>query len=271
MAFKTREDLYHKIIEAFSRQSEIRKITIFGKNAEGTSDSYSDIDIRVHSNNLPKTASLYLSLFNQISPVLGTFLIASNESSLSQMIMLKDYSPYQKIDFGICAGESPFSPSVTVYENRSASGTKSKMKILPIPYDTKYNLDNVLFSIPRMTKCFFRKDFDMYRRWRGMTNALLVILFEKYFGYEREQQKTELNAPESKSLFLKLSVKDQGRLDSILPRKGNAVIATSYLNSLDFYLEMAKIKATKLKVSLDDHFINYMHKFAHDEIHNIPT
>lgn len=270
MAFHSRDELYYKVVKTFSEQPEIRKITIFGRNAEGTSDIYSDLDIRVHSNDPRRTQKYYLSLFKKISSVVGTFLIASDGDNLAQMIMLKDYSPYQKIDFGICLGEGvAFSPSVVVYENVRAIGNKQKMEPIKIVRDTEYNLDDVLFGVPRMTKCFFRRDFDMHRRWRGMINVTLVALFEKYFGYSKEMTKKELDAQESKGLFLMLKRTDKNMLEKILPLDGKIIVHLSYLHSLDFYLELATEKARRLGVALDLPFVNFMRRFAHSEIQKI--
>jgi predicted nucleotidyltransferase len=45
----TREDLRHRVIEAFAVQDEIYRICTFGREAEGKHDRYSDIDVVVYS------------------------------------------------------------------------------------------------------------------------------------------------------------------------------------------------------------------------------
>ena len=191
MVYSNRVDLLSQVIKTFSAQPEVREITIFGRHAEGAADKYSDIDIRIHSNNTLRTQEKYLSLFSRISPIRETFLLVSDPDNLAQMIMLTEYSLYQKVDFGICSGNSPFTPSVSVYKNEKAKENSSKMKVLKIHQDVKYNLTNYLFGVPRIIKCFFRNDFDMYRRWKDMTNPVLALLYQKYNGYQKDEQKRE--------------------------------------------------------------------------------
>ncbi|MHB8087731.1 MAG: aminoglycoside 6-adenylyltransferase [Anaerolineaceae bacterium] len=111
MEFRSREELLNKIVCVFSEQPEVREITLFGSNADATEDNYSDIDIRVHSNDLLCTQKKYLQLINSISPIFEKLIIQSDSENFAQMTMLRDYSPYHKIDFGICSGACVFTPS----------------------------------------------------------------------------------------------------------------------------------------------------------------
>jgi len=249
----------------FSKQPEIREITILGKNAEGTADQFSDIDIRIHSNSLLTTQQNYLRLIEKISPILETFLLASENDNFAQMIMLKDFSPYQKIDFGICSGESTFKPYVSKYLNQKAKRDNSQLNVTPINNTVSYNLTNYLFGVPRMTKCLFRKDFDMYRRWKGMSNSALILLYEKYFDFEKETQKRELDAQESKKLFTKLSQADRSKLDKLFPVNGNLSLIDSFMGSLEMYIDVSKDKAKYFNERINESFVDYIRAFAKEE------
>lgn len=122
--FRTRNELRNLVIDSFSQEAEIFSIFFFGKEVDNKSDEYSDIDMIVCSNDLAKTQSKYLTVFNNISPVIGTFLLNSTENNLSQMIMLKDFSPYQKIDFSVTDDISTislagFGPFISVYNSNT--------------------------------------------------------------------------------------------------------------------------------------------------------
>jgi hypothetical protein len=264
-----RDDLYAKVVPAFSKEPEVREISIFGRNAEGSADQYSDLDIRILSNDPLATQQKYLGIFNTISPVIETLLLASGPDQIARMIMLKDYSPYQKIDFGILAGENTFLPAISVYQNHNALYKSTKMTVEAIPFDVNYHLTNYLFGVPRMTKCFFRRDFDMYRRWKGMTDALLVLLYEKYNGFEKETQKKELNAVEAKRLFSQLTSSDEILLDKTFPRNAALSIPNSFLQGLAFYITLSREKAEYFEATLNQEFINSIYTFAENECNQI--
>ena len=96
-----REVLRQALIERFAAQPEVTSIHLFGKEALGDHDAYSDIDMIVCSNELAKTQRHYQTLFASISPVRGTLLLETSPENLSQMVLLEACSPYQKVDFSI--------------------------------------------------------------------------------------------------------------------------------------------------------------------------
>lgn len=270
---KTAKALSDKLVDAFSRQKEVARIRIFGKLAEGTFDQYSDVDIRIVSKDPFLTQSYYRKLIEEsVSSIIkSTFLLVSDVNVYAEMIMLKDYTPYQKIDFDIeREGYGiDFKPSKDIYIAQNAVGEDQNLKIYPIANSVGYSLQNILFSVPRMTKCFFRKDFDMYRRWKSMTDVLLVLLYEKYFGYSEITDKKELKANEAKNLFLKLTDEDRNYLNRILPTEGKLTIPTSYLDALRLFVQESQRKASSFSVQLDTNFINYMFNFAEEEIRRV--
>ena len=180
----TRKDLRRSVIEAFAAQDEIYRICFFGREAEGKHDCYSDIDMVVYSSDLARTKARYKDVFASISPVRATFTLGGTPESYSEMVMLHDYSPYQKVDFSIGDWGLWESHLSVVYDSKEKSrACRSTLCAVEVRQDVAYKLTDVLFSVARFSKCLFRRDVDMYRRWESITNVTLVLLYEKHFGY----------------------------------------------------------------------------------------
>lgn len=264
--------LSEELVKILSKEKEISKINIFGKLAENKSDEYSDIDIRVITKDPYLTQKrLHILIKDNISPIIDKFILASDKNHFAEMIMLKDYSPYQKIDISV--GREGFGiqfyPILTIFENKKAFGKNRDCKILSTKKTADYVLEDILFSAPRITKCFFRQDFDMYRRWKNQTNALLVLLNEKYSKWQKVNEKKELKANEAKLLFENLSDKDKKNLSKIFPRIGIVNIPQSYIKSLEFFITLSRIKAKKFGIKLNDDFIDYILNFTKKEVEKI--
>lgn len=262
-------ELKDKLVKLFSKRQEVKEIMIFGKIAEGLSDKYSDIDIRIISADpylTQQELDLYIS--RNISEIRSKFTLVSNENEFAEMIMLKDYSPYQKIDLGVCKEGYglTFSGIKSVYVNSNPVGQEREMRVQGTSRDVSYDLDNHLFGIPRFTKCLYREDFDMYRRWKNMVDSLLVLIEESYFGYVEIQSKKSINAPDSKKLFTALSNEDTESLNQILPLSGEVDISRSFLKGSQLFVALSRKKATHMHVKLDEKFIQYMEEFASREI-----
>ncbi len=254
-------ELNDKLIALCKQMVEVEEILIFGRIAEGSSDEYSDVDIRLVSKDPYKTQHELRALISkEISPIIETFLLASNTNEFSEMWMLNDYAPYQKIDLGIIRRGYglEFKNIKSVFMNKDATGEDRNFTLHPIENNVEYNLNNYLFGVPRFTKCLFRKDFDLYRRWKTMTDALLVLLEEKYFGFEKIQDKKVLNAPDSKRLLNIITYEDQKTLEKIMPLNGNLKISKSFLHNTKFFVELSKQKARKFRKELNSDFINHM-------------
>ncbi|MBA4385693.1 MAG: hypothetical protein C0410_13225 [Anaerolinea sp.] len=269
MAFRRRDELLEKVIRIFSEQPEVREITLFGSNADATADRYSDIDIRVHSNDLLSTQKKYLQLLGSISPILETLVIQSDSENLAQMIMLRDYSPYHKIDFGICSGPCAFKPSRSVYRNENAPINDSKLHFFPITYDVKYNLDYQLFRVPRITKCFFRKDIKGYKKWQETVDLVLGLLFEKYSAYKKISHKNEFSKRRIRNLCGRLKAEDKDAFDKILPRSGEVNLTDSYLAALKLMIALSKEKTTHLNIRLNEEFTTYIENFCEEECNKL--
>lgn len=265
----SREDLKTKIIQNFAHQEEIHQIFLFGREVDRLTDDYSDIDMVVCSNDLARTQEKYRKLFNNISPIVNTWLIESKSTSLAEMLILRDYSPYQKIDFSIVADieeKAEFGPFTMVYESNGQVGSGlSQLEVKEIQKDVTYKLDEVLFSIVRFTKCLFRNDPDMYRRWKSISDVALAMLYEKYFGWV-EENRQKLRANEAKRLYAKLESEDKGILAEVFPTTGNLNVALSYQASINLIVELSKQKARHLRLTVNDAFAEHMQEFLASEV-----
>jgi len=126
-------------------------------------------------------------------------------------------------------------------------------------------LTDVLFSVARFTKCLFRCDIDMYRRWESITDLTLVLLYERHFGWERETCWKRLDGYQSKCLCEALAAEEADRLHRIRPPHARLDLAASYQASVELF-DLSRQKARRFRVALDDDLIAYVGGFVDDEI-----
>lgn len=269
--FKGRDELRKLLIEALSQQTEIFQIFFFGKEVEGRDDEFSDFDVIVCSNDLVRTQNNYKKVFNSISPIVGTYLLESSVENLSKMIMLRDFSPYQKIDFSIVndiklkkrLGFGPFS---LVYENIQEQRIgPSKLNVVQVD-QTENQLNDFLFAVPRFTKCLFRKDVEMYRRWKSISDITLVLLYEKYFGWAKEVSRKKLSAKEANILYGKVSDKERHLLEKIFPTTAKLDIVSSYQLCIDLLIELSQQKLKSFEIKVNNELIDHIRNFLDLEI-----
>jgi predicted nucleotidyltransferase len=263
----TREELRRSVIEAFAAQDEIYRICFFGREAEGRHDRYSDIDMVVYSSDPARTESRYRDVFASISPVRATFTLGGTPESYSEMVMLHGYSPYQKVDFSIGDWGLWESHLLVAYDSQEKPrACRSTLCAVEIRRDVAYKLTDVLFSVARFTKCLFRRDIDMYRRWQSITNITLVLLYEKHFGWEPETLKKRLDGYETKCLYEALAPEEKEWIHRIRPPDARLDLASSYQASINLFVELSRQKARHLAVRLDEDLISYITDFMDAEI-----
>jgi hypothetical protein len=85
---RARDELRRRVIELFSIQDDIYRISFFAREAEGRRDRYSDIDMVVFSNDLATTYARYKNVFSSISPIRATFPLGGTAEGYSDMIQL---------------------------------------------------------------------------------------------------------------------------------------------------------------------------------------
>jgi predicted nucleotidyltransferase len=265
--FKTRDELRNSLIKQFSQQKEVFKIFFFGKEVENKHDQFSDIDMIVCSSDLAKTQSNYRNIISNISPIIGTLWLESSKKTFAESIMLKDYAPYQKIDLSITndIANKIVGETLLVYEDENKSTlNSSELKIIE-KNPVRNQLHDYLFSVPRFTKCLFRKDFDMYRRWKGVTNIVPILLYEKHFGWQRESCK-KLMPQDFVLLYKNLSSDEKTKLEEVYPLNAELNIAKSFNKGVDLLIELSKLKAENFKIDIDENFIEYIKEFLNSEV-----
>jgi predicted nucleotidyltransferase len=259
-----------KIVDVLSSQLEVMSLHFFGKEAVGKVDKFSDFDLVVLSSDLKITQLKYLDLLNEVSPVIGRLTLVSEPNHMAEMIALRDLSPYQKIDLTILSNldsKRKFGPFLKVFERASeAPCTVSDLLPLPAPSGIEHNLKDILFSVPRFTKCLWRNDFDMYRRWMGVTRNLFILLFEKNSNWEESHIKRELSPPQAGYLYSALDETDRNRLRSCLPLDGRLDISESFRNCIHFYVSLSNQKAQSRNSAIDQMFAKHMLNFMDNEI-----
>ena len=255
----TRKDLRRSVIEAFAAQDEIYRICTFGREAEGTHDRYSDIDMAVYTNDPARPQARYRGVFSSIAPVRATFARGSMPESYSEMVMLHDYSPFQKVDFSIGDRGLWESHLSVVYDDKDKPRTRlSTLRAVEIRADMAYKLTDVLFSVARFTKCLFRRDVDMYRRWKSITNVTLVLLYEKQFGWQAEKLKKRLDGYEIKRLYEVLAPQESEWVHRARPPDARLDLASIHQASVKLFVELSREKAGDLGVGVDEGLIAYV-------------
>jgi predicted nucleotidyltransferase len=261
----TREALQEDLIDAFAARDEVHRICLFGREVTGRQDTYSDIDIIVDSSDPACTKADYRQVFAHISPIRAVFPLGGTPEWYSEMVMLRGYSPYHKVDFSI-GGKEDW-PRVTVYEDASKARWPVTTLETAVPRDdVARKLTDVLFAVPRFTKCLFRRDVDMYRRWESITDLALVLLYERHFGWQPETPVRRLGPLESQCLVDSLSPEERVRLEAIRPVDARLDVAQSYQAAIHFLVALSEQNARAQSVSLDHGFIEYMVGFLDAEV-----
>ena len=266
----SRDNLRNKVIAAFSAQDEVYRICLFGKEAQGEQDAYSDIDLIVYSNDAQATRDHLDQTLNSIAPVMAVLPLGGGADWYAQTMMFDSYSLYHKVDFSIGCGLDLSKLTLqVVYDCPSkARESLSNLEPLTIQPDVAYQLNEALFAVPRFTKCLFRQDFDMYRRWVGMTNQLCAILYEKQFGWQ-PGARAKLSPPDYRALYASLSPKNRSRLAKVMPLNARVELASSYTVATDWLIELSREKACYLSVLLNDAWIDTVQTFLHVEMERI--
>ncbi|HEV2072484.1 MAG TPA: hypothetical protein VGR29_02475 [Thermomicrobiales bacterium] len=73
---------------------------VFGSSASGTSDTYSDIDLQLHTTSLRESLSALHRVIHRVGRVQLEWMIHSDERSWAATLLFDAASPYHKIDLG---------------------------------------------------------------------------------------------------------------------------------------------------------------------------
>lgn len=268
---RQREELKTSLISGFAARDEIYAIHLFGRDYAGDADQYSDIDVVICSNDPHQTQAEIYSVIEVISPIRKSLILCSTPNHYAESIMLMNFSPYQKIDLSVVPHiqlKSEFGPFRRVYGDQDTGVMKpaSLMEVVEDEMTIEARLDDVLFSIPRFTKCVFRNDLDMYRRWKGTTDLLLVVLYEKHKG-KSSQNRYRLKAHETHFLYRIIDKAEKQSLECVLPSSGEVDIVASYWAAVEWLVDLLEHEAKQKEVDLDIDFAEFMLDWLADEAH----
>ena len=132
------------------------------------------------------------------------------DEAIAEGVLKKDFSPSQNISPSITENTNTkksagLGPLISIYQDDThPDHVASNLKITQENTVTN-QLDDFLFSVTRVTKCLFRKDYDMYRRWKRISDIVMVVLHEKYFGWEEKSSKKKNSVKETFELYKKLN------------------------------------------------------------------
>lgn len=268
--YRPRQELRSGVVAAFARCPEVREIHVFGTEVDGEPDEYSDIDMIVCSSDLARTGEHYMRTLSTISPVIGTYVIRSDERELAEMVMLRDYSPYQKIDLSIVDAigvKEDFGPFKRVYRDSDGLANRSSTALNPVKSrgGLANRMNDILFSVPRFTKCLFRGDRDMYRRWTTIVNATLVMLHESHFGWS-DDARQGLRPYEHKALGKALTTEQRAKVDAILPLDGRPDLAAGFRLAIDMFVDLCRERSVALGERADLSFAQHVRGFLKHEV-----
>ncbi|MCL2647503.1 MAG: hypothetical protein FWD61_10950 [Phycisphaerales bacterium] len=276
MICRPREELHRELSAAFSAQPEIRGIYVFGREVDGQPDEYSDIDMILCSDDLARSHRNYRDVLGKIAPIVGTYLIHSDAAEIAEMVLLEGFSPYQKIDLSISADLSKkeaFGPFRPLYERPTPTFLTSFHEQTSLPdlshirHSLTNRLNDVLFGIPRFTKCLFRGEHDFYRRWFGATETLTALLHESYFGWSTASHaKLKLLPHEYKQLFHSLNQQDSDWLKHIHPIDGKPDLCLSFYHTVCWIVRLYQAKAAQTGEVLDTRVSDHLLSFLEREI-----
>ena len=268
--YRPRQELRSGVVAAFARCLEVREIHVFGAEVDGEPDAYSDIDMIVCSSDLACTGDHYMRTLSTLSPVIGTYVIRADERELAEMVMLRDYSPYQKIDLSIVEAievKEGFGPFKRIYRDSDGLPNRSDTALALVKSrgGLANRMNDVLFSVPRFTKCLFRRDRDMYRRWTGIVNATLGMLHESHSGWS-DEVRHGLRPDEHKTLGKALTTEQHAKMDAILPLDGRPDLADSFRRAIDMFVDLCRERSVALGEEADFSFAQHVRGFLRHEV-----
>jgi predicted nucleotidyltransferase len=268
------ETLLKTLVENFSKSPEIFLIGTFGSAVDQQMDAYSDVDIIICSNDLKKTKEEYKKIIESISPIIASspFYI-DKPNVISEIIYLKNFKPYQKIDLTIIpylGYLSDFNPQMTILFENQLADREQKSGIEPEKAKEEtldeWMMKNIAFVIG-FCKSYKRKNMEMYRYWDFIKDAMLILLFEKHDKWTKQYDKLMLAAPEFKNLFYRSINKSEfDFLQQVLPPNGKLDLKISFITAFFLFSELIVIKSDGVKEYVNREFLSYIKHFLQSEM-----
>ncbi|MEP7103330.1 MAG: nucleotidyltransferase domain-containing protein [Candidatus Dojkabacteria bacterium] len=268
------QNLLKSLVDKFSKNEEVFLIATFGSAINNEMDDYSDVDLIICSNDLAKTYSEYRTIIESISPIVAVSpFYADKPNVISEVIYLKNYSAFQKLDLTVIpylGYLSDFNPNVFImYENQVVDRTLKRGIVRKNkPAETLDSwMTNYMGLVVGFVKTYKRKNMEIYRYWDLVKDAMIVLLFEKYNGWSKQFDRPRLTSAEYKDLFYrKISKSEFDLLSQVLPQSGILDIKTSFIVSFFLFTELLSIKSSSLKEYINLEFLDYIRGFMQEEL-----
>lgn len=270
----TPQNLLKQLSEKFSQSEEIFLIATFGSAINNEMDEYSDVDIILCSNDLATTYGNYRSIIESISPIsAASSFYYDKPNVISEVLYLKNYKPYQKVDLTIVpylGYLSDFNPNVFIlYENQVKDRTLKRgiiHKNKPIETLDSWMI-NYMALVVGFVKSYKRRNMEIYRYWELIKDATIVLMFEKYNGWSKQYNRPRLTSAEYKDLFYrKINKNEYDLLSQVLPQSGVLDIKLSLIVSFFLFCELLTIKSNAIKEYVNLEFLDYIKNFLQNEL-----
>ncbi|MFS8131243.1 MAG: nucleotidyltransferase domain-containing protein [Candidatus Dojkabacteria bacterium] len=270
----TPQNLLKSLVDKFSKSEEIFLIATFGSAINNEMDEYSDVDIIMCSNDMATTYGHYRDTIGSISPVTAVSSFYYDKPNvISEVIYLKDFKPYQKIDLTIVpylGYLSEFNPNVFIlFENQTIDRTLKRgivHKNKPVETLDTW-MTNYMSLVIGFVKTYKRQNMEMYRYWDLVKDAMIVLMFEKYSSWSKQYDRPRLSSSEFKDLFYrKINKNEFDLLTQAMPRNGVLDLRHSFLVSFYLFSELLVIKSNTLKEYINVEFLDYIKNFLQSEL-----
>lgn len=270
-SYGPRQALLDAILRELKSRQEVLEIHAFGSAVSKTEDEYSDYDLVVCSASPRKTQCNLNRTLEAAAPILGSFVLLSRPDQLGTMFLFKGFSPYHKLDLALVpslAALPTYGPFRCLYkadEAHQMSAEEDTLEEHATGHPFVNQVNGVVFCIPRFTKCLFRQDRDVYKKWIFVLEHTLSIMHESHFGW-KEEQGDFLSSPERDALYKEVGTGAASSLDLMMPTPSAFDLGSSFAACIGQFVSCANRKAAALGVSLEQETIVYLVSFLQSEL-----
>ena len=178
-----RVELLARLCKTLRSVPGARELYLFGSCAKGTADDYADLDLQL----VPEAAARLLALLGQVGRLEFTYELSRSDHDLAFTVLFEGYSPYLKVDVGICdrqhmeGSQAMFGPVRSLWaQARAAALTQpldGRAVFQPEPGSLGYFLLGELISATRYVKARRRgQHLTCWRFLAARVNALAQLL-----------------------------------------------------------------------------------------------
>lgn len=121
--------LQDRLTEGLRHLPGATSLYLFGSRSVGQADPYADIDLQVHSVDLPAARAVWPQFLEHVGPIEVAWPVRSAADNTVFTILFRDESYYHKVDIGLSDGETPVSvttattPPVQLWSQQATAST----------------------------------------------------------------------------------------------------------------------------------------------------